>query len=492
MIFPQPKSFRKQLFIGFSFVVVPLLGGLVYAGIFMDRLANQSQQAVYQAAKATQTSRTLLESVTRLERFGRQYQVLGDDDLLNEFKENHALFKETAKNLSAFPLDKSMSNQLTSLVKNEQSIYNVLIKQKFDSKIMKETVSKFSTLSDLARKVLAGSNRVVDKEVQALHDVATTAQNQFVWVGVALLPGVILIVIIFSIILTRPIRQIDQAIRTLGSGEFTDPVIVSGPEDLQNLGQRLNWLRLRLAEVEEEKAKFVRHVSHELKTPLTAIREGADLLDDSIVGSLNEQQKRVVEILVSNTSKLQHLIEDLLNFSVAHTKQTKTNNEQVHLIKLITGVLVDQKLAIISKKLNIKTKLSPVAVTGDKEMLRVVIDNLLSNAVKFSPQNGQLIIIIKEMGLDAVVDIIDNGPGIKDSEKERVFDAFFQGEAKALGHIKGTGVGLSIAKEFIGAHGGKITVTDNHPTGAHITLRLPMRSFREEIHIVDEDRLQVF
>jgi len=492
MIFPQPKSFRKLLFIGFSFAVIPLLGAVVYAAIFMDRLANQSQQAVYQAAKATQTSRILLELVTRLERVGRQYQVLGDKALLKGLTENHELFIKTAKSLSAFPLDKSMSNQLRLLTKNEQSIYDTLTKQAFDSQRVENAVSKFSTLSDLARKVLAGSNRVIDKEVQVLHDVATTAQNQFVWVGLALLPTIVVVVIIFSIILTRPIRQIDQAIRTLGSGEFTDPVIVSGPEDLQYLGQRLDWLRMRLAEVEEEKAKFVRHVSHELKTPLTAIREGADLLDDGVVGNLNKQQKQVVEILVTNTSKLQHLIEDLLNFSIAHTKQTKINYDQVPLDKLIRGVLTDQKLAIMSKKLQLKARLEPIAVTGDKEMLRVVIDNLLSNAVKYSPQNGRLVIVIKQTGLDAAIEIADDGPGIKDSEKERVFEAFFQGEAKAMGHIKGTGVGLSIAKEFVGAHGGKITVTDNHPSGAHITLRLPMQSFREEAHIVDEDRLQVF
>ncbi|WP_455199837.1 ATP-binding protein, partial [Kaarinaea lacus] len=76
-------------------------------------------------------------------------------------------------------------------------------------------------------------------------------------------------------------------------------------------------------------------------------------------------------------------------------------------------------------------------------------------------------------------------------EKHRVFDAFFQGEAKSTGHIKGTGVGLSIAKEFIQAHGGQIDVTDNKPTGAHLSLRLPLQSYDEE-PIVDEDRLQVF
>ena len=471
---------------------MPLLVAVGYATISMGKLSKQSQESVYQAAKTAQTSRSLVDIVTRLERAGRQYHILGDSALLKAFRENHEIFKTTASNMVKLKLDESMESQLESLVKIEKSIFNTLSKQRYNSSYAKNAVAKFETASNLARKILAGSNRVIDTEVQVLHDMATTARNQFVWVGLTLIPTIIIIVMVFSVILSRPIRQIDYAIKTLGSGEFNDPVYVTGPEDLQYLGQRLDWLRMRLAEVEEEKAKFVRHVSHELKTPLTAIREGVDLLDDGVVGILTERQRKVVEILVLNTSKLQQLIEDLLNFSVAHTKLSKVHNEQVSLDKLVHRVLNDQKLAIMGKKLKLKTKLEPIAITGDKEMLRVVIDNLLSNAVKYSPQDGRLAISVRKSGLDAKLDIIDDGPGISDEDKSRVFDAFFQGSAKSSGHIRGTGVGLSIAKEFILAHGGRIDVTDNQPTGAHLCLSLPLESYEEEPPIVDEDRLQVF
>jgi len=492
MIFPQPKSFRKLLLIGFCFAVLPLLVAVVYATIYMGKLSRQSQESVYQAAKTTQSSRSLVDIVSQLERAGRQYQILGDNTLLKGFKESHENFESTTAAMQKLRIDKSMQTQLESLIKIEKSIYNTLTRQPFNSGYAKAAVEKFESASSLARKILAGSNRVIDTEVQVLNDMATNARNQFVWVGLTLIPTIIIIVMVFSVILSRPIRQIDYAIKTLGSGEFNEPVYVTGPEDLQYLGQRLDWLRMRLAEVEEEKAKFVRHVSHELKTPLTAIREGVDLLDDGVVGILTQRQRKVVEILVLNTSKLQQLIEDLLNFSIAHTKLSKVNNEQVALDKLVHRVLNDQKLAIMGKKLKLKTRLDPVTVTGDKEMLRVVIDNLLSNAVKYSPQDGRLVISVKQAGLDARLDIIDDGPGISDEEKVKVFDAFFQGSAKATGHIKGTGVGLSIAKEFILAHGGRIEVKDNHPTGAHLCLILPLESYEEEVPIVDEDRLQVF
>ena len=492
MLIPQPRSFLNLLLTSFMFATIPLLAAVGYSAVYMGKLANQSQQAVYQAARATKASRSLVDQVTRLERAGRQFQILGDKTIMEAYQKTHGEFGDTASSLLEFSLDEAMRKNLDKLIIIENLIFTALQRNPYNSVKVEQSISQYSKLSALANQVLESSNQLIDQEVQVLHDIAAKARNRTVWAGLALIPAVIVIVISFSIILSRPIRQIDFAIRTLGSGEFEIPVEVSGPQDLQYLGQRLDWLRHRLAEVEQEKAKFVRHVSHELKTPLTAIREGAELLDDGVVGKLNQQQKQVVEILVSNTSKLQQLIEDLLNFSVARQKQATLNRETVYLDKLIQQVINDQKLAIISKKIRLQTKLIPVAVTGDREMLRVIVDNLLSNAVKFSPPKGRLAIAIRQQGFDVKIDIIDDGPGIKDSEKKRVFDAFFQGEAKAQGHIKDTGLGLSIVKEFIQAHGGSVTVLDNVPSGAHMALRLPVNSLSQEAPIVDEDRLQVF
>ena len=241
------------------------------------------------------------------------------------------------------------------------------------------------------------------------------------------------------------------------------------------------WLRLRLAEVEQEKVKFLRHVSHELKTPLTALREGADLLCDGVLGKLRPDQQEVVRILSTNTAQLQSLIEDLLNFSVAHRKEAILQREYVNLDNLVRRVIKDQKLAIIAKQIRLKLDVEPVAVHGDKEKLRIVLDNLLSNAVKFSPRKGTVGIFIKQKGKDAAIDIIDKGPGIQESEKERIFEAFYQGQAKAEGHIKGTGLGLSIVRDYVEAHGGVVAVNHKNRAGAHMSLRLPTGITQEAV-----------
>ena len=113
----------------------------------------------------------------------------------------------------------------------------------------------------------------------------------------------------------RPIRQIDSAISQLGKGTFSKAIAVRGPTDLVDLGRQLEWLRMRLLELAQERNRFLRHMSHELKTPLASIREGTELLMDGAVGELDSAQREVTTILRDNGIKLQQLIENLLSFS---------------------------------------------------------------------------------------------------------------------------------------------------------------------------------
>lgn len=471
---PRPKSFLKLILLGFSFVVLPLLVALALAAWYTDKMADQSQRAVYQAALATQSSRILVEQVTVMERAARQYLVLGDAALLKAYLDAHEKFQQTVATLLVLPLEQSILQRLKQLSASELQIRESMrLNARGDLK-SEARVSGFEQLASGSREILNGSQSVIDREVQEMYDLAAKAQQLFFWFGLTIIPTVVLIVSGFTILISRPIGQIEQAIRKLGDGELSQEVQVAGPEDLVLLGERLNWLRQRLAEVEEEKVKFLRHVSHELKTPLTALREGTDLLADGLVGKLAPQQKEVVQILGSNTAQLQHLIEDLLNFSVAHLKNTDLHQDRVPLDKLMRRVIADQKLAIMSKKLQLNVRFDPVSIRGDKEKLRVVFDNLLSNAVKFSPKQGKVEIAVRKLDNNVAVDIRDAGPGIHSWEKERIFEAFYQGESVAEGHIKGTGLGLSIARDYVQAHGGQIAVNDKNVKGAHLSLRLPL------------------
>jgi two-component system, NtrC family, sensor histidine kinase GlrK len=114
-------------------------------------------------------------------------------------------------------------------------------------------------------------------------------------------------------------------------------------------------------------------------------------------------------------------------------------------------------------------------VWGDDAKLRAVIDNLMSNALKYSPDGGKIRIILQRHNGCAVLDVMDSGPGIALTERDRVFEAFYQGQQRQGGHIEGSGLGLSIAREYLMAHQGTIELIDDVSQGAHFRVTLPVQ-----------------
>jgi len=464
----------RLLLIGFSLVALPLILALVVSTLSVDRLVGFSQRALLQGVFVTQGSQVLVETITAMERNARQYHVIGDKVLFDVYEENHAGFVDTARSLELLELTGIQRELLDELYILENEVQVVLGIYKYDAPETAAALSGFSDMSVIAQKILINNQDLISRGVEKIQNNAANVQRTLVIQAIALVPAALLLSILFAVLITRPIKQIDTSIRRLGDGKFNEPIVVSGPLDLEQLGGRLDWLRNRLLELEEEKTKFLRHISHELKTPLTAIREGAELLDEHVVGELNSQQREITSILQDNSLQLQKLIEDLLNFSMVRFKTTSLFNSRVELKPLIEDVLEGYKAAILLRKLDLRLVLQSVNVIGDREKLRILMDNLVSNAIKYSPENSPLWVMLSKRGKQAVIEVVDSGPGIPDEEYERVFEVFYQGAPADKSHVRGTGLGLSIAREYAQAHGGEITVVKSGGAGARLQVILPL------------------
>jgi len=477
--FYYPKSFLKLLLIGFVVVAAPLVVALVNAALSMQRLASMSETAVDQAVHAARSSRLLMEQALSMERVVRQYVVLDDAGLLEDYAKLRANFKRTTSELSLLPLDELQLSELNRTIDKEQSLFEALATQPAPAPERRRLIEGYVELSGLARNVLNESNLLIDREVERMRAAAAATQRALFLELAAAFPLGLAVAALFAFLIARPIRQLDRAIRRLGAGEFGEALDVQGPADLAFLGERLDWLRRRLAAVEEQKARFLRHVSHELKTPLTALREGSELLADGAAGPVTPAQREIVAILQSNSVHLQRLIEDLLHYqrAVAGVEQLKL--AKVDLAAVAQGAIDDHKLNAAGRSIAFALEAEPAPLLGDEEKLRVVVDNLLSNAVKYSPEGGTVRVRVAPHERDVRLETADEGPGVPDVDREKVFDWFFQGERPAGARVKGSGLGLAIAREFVVAHGGTIEALAG--PGGRFRLTLPQVGSRKAV-----------
>ncbi len=474
--FPEryyPRSFLSLLLLAFALVATPLIVAFYNAAVYVEQLAGHSQTAVSQAAQASRGSRLLVEQTTALERVVRQYLILGDAELLNDYGGLRANFKANTSELSLQPLDELQLHELNRTIDKEQELYEQLLGKPATAADKTALVEGYGVLSDRARDVLKISNALIDREVESMRKTGQRAQR-VLWLQLAAtIPLGILLAVGVTLLIARPVRQLDQAIRRLGAGEFESDIRVGGPADLKYLGSRLEWLRQRLIGLEQQKRLFLRHVSHELKTPLTALREGSELLAEGTAGPLSAGQREIVGILQQKSVHLQRLIEDLLKYQRTEENVGRLELSSVRIDRIVVRVLGDHRLAAQARSIHAELRLDPIVLNADEDKLHAVVANLVSNAIKYSPDGGMISLALRREGEQVVFDVEDAGPGIPPEDRDRIFDWFYQGEGIPHGRVQGSGLGLAIAKEFVVAHRGRIEVVDHGSGGAHFRVMLP-------------------
>ncbi|NNC56811.1 MAG: HAMP domain-containing histidine kinase [Woeseiaceae bacterium] len=470
----RPRSLNGLILVGFGFVALPLLIAVLWALFSLDRVAEQSELLVSVGISAAENNRRLEQQLSELERVARQYQVLQNPDSLQLMSQDLDSLEALLKDMTPL-LEQAAAVGLAASVRDgARSIITTLSDTSLDEETLAATIAEFSPLRQRVAELTGVLTAFVDSELGELQDTARNAQRYSAWQVAALVPATLILVAIFTLLVARPIRQIDEAIGQLGESGFSKPIEIKGPTDLERLGRQLEWLRVRLLELAQEKNKFLRHMSHELKTPLANIREGTELLLDGSVGDLDGSQREVTNILRVNGMKLQQLIENLLSFSAWQTKSEVLTLTDFALRAQIISIAKSQRLALQAADIQLKLEVDDIIVNADQDKIRTVLDNLLSNAIKFTPRGGLITVRASCMPRSFVLEFGDTGPGIPDEESPRIFDAFFQGRREQGGQVGGTGIGLSVVLECIQAHDGSVELIDSDEfPGAHFRIHIP-------------------
>jgi two-component system sensor histidine kinase GlrK len=473
----KPTTILKLTLLGFVLVAVPLTIGLLSTVYQVDHLAVQMQKAVHDSTQAVESGRLIAAQAFNMERSAGQYMVLRDESILSRYQSQRTQLAQEIERLLTLSHDSALSERLKRLLAREGSLYQKLQEAARQPPQNEEKLTETERLSELVRHIPFDVTRMIARESHAMNQQVSQVQRLLLWQAAALIPLALFIAVVFSVLISRPLRRLSAAIRQLGAGEFGTAIDVAGPQDIRELGEQLDWLRRQLAALDEQKLLFLHHVSHELKTPLTAIREGAGLLRDGITGILSQEQQEVVQILHENSLQLQHQVESLLNFNLALAQDKLPAGESADLATLVPEVVEKHRLAMRARNISMESQLQPTVVSGAPEQLRIVIDNLLSNAIKYSAEGGKVLISLYQENQKAVLNVVDEGVGILPDDQPHLFEPFFQGQSPSHGPLQGTGLGLSIVERYLRLHGGFIELIKTRQ-GAHFRVTLPMNTMQ--------------
>lgn len=472
------RSLFSLLLTGFIFVSLPLLTALFSSIQIMDGLVQQSEVAVFGSVNRMDSSRKLIDRLHDQERKARLYNVLGETDQLSKVNEVHEEVDALLSHFADTSADSELLTVLLELQAKENHLIAALNKLTGDPEVRKREqerlLGQYESLSNAAKEIELISKTLMTRDVKALEEKVQMDKKALVWQVSGLIGFSVMLVVLFISLITKPIRQIDKSIERLGEGDFSTPVKVSGTRDLEAVGSKLDWLRKRLDKLDREKVKMVAHISHELKTPLASIKEGAGLLKDGLVGPLNNEQDEVVGILDKNCGKLQKLIENILDFNMAQARQTPIDLTEIPLEEVLQEIAEDHHNSLLARQIELQLDLFPVKVVGNRKQVKTIFDNLMSNAIKFTPDNGRVRVSVGRDGGFAETTIEDSGPGITEEDRSQVFSPFFQGEQTKNGVVKGSGLGLAIGKEYAQNCGGNVRLLPSK-AGARFLVTLPLQ-----------------
>jgi signal transduction histidine kinase len=278
-----------------------------------------------------------------------------------------------------------------------------------------------------------------------------------------------------------PIGQIETRMRGIAAGDFSSKVQVVNRDELGALAANLNGMSDELGQLygqieaaNRHKSEFLANMSHELRTPLNAIIGFSEVLKDQLFGAMNDKQNEYVNDIHGSGHHLLSLINEILDLS-----KVEAGRMELSISEFDVGNSIDNAVTLIKERavrhqlfLNVNVDQRLTSFTGDERKFKQILLNLLTNAVKFTPEGGKIGVVAESTSEGIQVSVSDTGIGIPLEQQAAVFDAFHQVSNDYTRKREGTGLGLTLVKQFVEMHGGRIWVESAPDKGSTFTFTL--------------------
>jgi signal transduction histidine kinase len=306
----------------------------------------------------------------------------------------------------------------------------------------------------------------VSRSTLASERFLTTLRNILLITTLAAVGTSLLVSAILARRMSGPIRDMEQATRHIAAGDLDVRLGDYPPDEIGRLAQSINHMAEWLKHLEAARAQFISEISHDLRTPLTAIKGLlVNLMDASGPG-----EQPSLEIAEHETERLIRLVNQLLDFSRWQGGQLELNRHPVDVGAIASAAVTLSEGRAHHRNITLKAEVPPglPTISADPDRLQQVILNLLDNAIKFTPGGGQVTLAVTQQEGDTEISVQDTGRGMSDEERGRAFEAYYRGEGG------GAGLGLTIARAIVEAHGGRMGIESSLGQGSRVWFTLPL------------------
>ncbi len=454
----RASSLRQLILLAFLLVVTPLGILLLQAS---NQLVEQARQGREQARLSLDISQRNLQLDVLAEdilRSARQFAIVQRSEIRTRQQEQIGHYRNLL-DIQSFLLE---GNAVIPALQDTLS----LIEQAVDGEI---GVPLLEQLALSTSELITESNHQLEQRLTEL-DRQARATQKALWLLAAILIALsALMMLFFSLRISRPVSQLIARIKALGHGHQRSDTPLRGPRELVDLNAQLDWLEDHLSELEEEKQRFLRHISHELKTPLSTLREGSDLMAEEVAGPLTDNQREIIELIQRNSFELQTLIEQLLDYNRLQ-QPSVLSIRRTSLDSCLDAALQPHRLLLEQKRIRLQRPEKDAYWPTDRPMLHRILSNLISNAIYYGDEEGKLSVRYQVQDDQMHIDIGNIGPTIPMGEIEQIFQPFFQGKNRRKGPLKGSGIGLSVAHDAANALNATLSLA--HNTNHQVVFRI--------------------
>jgi two-component system sensor histidine kinase GlrK len=455
-----------RLTAGYLAVLFLLGASSVYAIIKLVQFNATIVSDYKEEIRMLDTGRRIADSVFSQRRNEQKFLLTRDDVFYGQFMAAKVDFERLLaelKTLSPSP----EKNEIYGRIERYHQRYQSLVDAEFDH-------LKHRRQYDRNRY---GTEKVSDAVLEALETLEKSSREDFFhragkvneagasarMMAVASFLVTVLLVVLVAFLITRsittPLIKLVNKAREIQSGIFKCDLSVSAPPEIAELSEAFNRMCDRLKEMDRLKADFFAMISHELKTPLTTISEGTNLLIEGACGTVTEKQNRLLTIIAAESSRLAHLVNSILDLSKMEAGMMPYHFEKRSIAPLIERVVNEIIPYAEAKRIRVEREIGPdlPAFPMDADRILDALRNLIGNALKFTPEEGRIMVAATSVDGGLEVSVGDSGPGVPAEKLLAIFEKYESGDSK-----KGTGLGLAIVKHIITAHGGKVWA-ENRP-----------------------------